>query len=65
MDLIQAWFDCRCYCTLHFDTSLIDFDLDSRSQECVKAKTSVPVISQIFQLISMEFGVLLRLVLLV
>ena len=28
------------------DTSLIDLDLDSRSQECMKAKTSAAVISQ-------------------
>ena len=26
------------YCTVHFDTSLIDIDLDSRSQKCEKAK---------------------------
>ena len=31
MDFIQTWYD-RCYCTQHFDTSLIDFDLDSSSQ---------------------------------
>ena len=30
---------------VHFDTS-IDLDLDLRSQECEKAKTSVPIISQ-------------------
>ena len=29
--------------TLHFDSSLIDFDLDSRSQECEKAKTCTPI----------------------
>ena len=45
------WCDDRYYCTLHFDTSLIDLDQDSRSQECKKAKTSGPSISQSFQLI--------------
>ena len=38
------WYDDRYFQTPHFDTSLIDFDLDSRSQECKKAKTSVPII---------------------
>ena len=60
MDLTQTWYDDRHYCTLqfdkslidlalHFDTSPIDLDLHSRSQECKKAKTSVPNISQSFQ----------------
>ena len=31
-------------CTLHFDTSLIDLDLDSRSQECDKANNSATII---------------------
>ena len=44
------------------DTGLIDFDLHSRSQECKKAKSSVPVISQSFQSLWMEFGKMLRLV---
>ena len=48
--------------TLHLDTSLIDHDLDSRSQECEKAQTSAPIISQSFMLIGMEFGIVLRLV---
>ena len=48
MDLIQTWYDDGYYCTLHFDTSLIDLYFDSRSQECEKAKTAVPVISEIF-----------------
>ena len=55
MDLIQTWYDNRYYCTLNFDTSLIGLDLDSRSQECQKAKTSAPIISQSFQSIWMEF----------
>ena len=38
MDFIQTWCDYRYYCALHFDTSLIDLDLDSKSQECEKAK---------------------------
>ena len=49
-------------CTIQFNTSLIDLDLESRSQVCEKAKTSVPIISQNLQLISMEFGILLRFV---
>ena len=46
MDLIQTWSDDRYYCTLHLGTSLIDLDLDSRSQECEKEKTSAPIASQ-------------------
>ena len=38
MDLIQTLYDDECYCTVHFDTSLIELDLDSRSQECKKTK---------------------------
>ena len=41
-------------------TSLLDLDLDSRSQECEKAKTSAPTISKSFQLISVEFGRVLK-----
>ena len=29
IDLVQTWYDDRCYWTLHVDTSLIDLDLDS------------------------------------
>ena len=47
-NLIKSWFDDRSYCTLYFDTSLIDLDLDSRSQGCEKANTSAPIISQRF-----------------
>ena len=35
-------------------------DLDSRSQECEKAKTSAPIISQSFESIWMELRILLR-----
>ena len=45
MDLIRTWYADGYCCTLHVDTGLIDFDLDSRSQECKKAKMSVPIIS--------------------
>ena len=38
-DLIKAWYGDRYYCSLDFDTSLIDFGLDSRTQECDKANT--------------------------
>ena len=48
MDLIQTWFDGRYYCTLHFDTSVIDLDLDSRTEQCEKAETSVTIVSQSF-----------------
>ena len=51
-----------CYWTLYFDSSLSDFDHDSSSQKCKKAETSAPVIPQSFQLIWVEFGILLRLV---
>ena len=44
--MIQTWYDDIYDCTLHFDTSLIHLDLDSRSQECKKAKTSPPMTSQ-------------------
>ena len=37
------------------DTSLIDLDFNSRSQECEKANTSAPIISQSYQSILMEF----------
>ena len=47
-DLIQTWYDDRNYCTLLFDTDLIDLDLDPRSQECAKATISAPIISQNF-----------------
>ena len=64
MDLIQTWLYNIYYCTLHLDTSLIDLDFDSRSNGCEKANTSMPIISQSFQSIWMEFsiGLLLRLV---
>ena len=62
MELIQTWNDNR-YCITHYsDTSLLALDLVSRSQECEKANTSTPVISQSFQSSWMEFGILLRLV---
>ena len=51
----------RYYCTPHSDTSLLDLDLNSRSQDCKKRRTSAPNISQSFQSIDMEFSVLLRL----
>ena len=51
MDLIQNWNDDRYYCALHFDISLADLDLESRSQVCRKAKTAAPVI---------ELGVMLN-----
>ena len=42
--------------------SLLDLDLGSRSQECEKAIAYAPIISQSFQSIWIEFGILLRLV---
>ena len=62
IDLIQTWFDYMYYCTLYLDTNLTDLDLASRLQECEKAKTDVPNISQSFQWIWMEFGILFRIV---
>ena len=61
MDLIQVWYCDRYYSALRFYSSLTDLYLDSRSQECEKARNSVPVITQSFQSVVMEFGVLLRL----
>ena len=40
---------------IYFDTSLIDLDHNSRSQECEKAKTSVLITSQRYQWIWMKF----------
>ena len=41
--LVQTLYDDREYWILRFNTSLIDLDLDSRSQVCKKAKTSTPI----------------------
>ena len=60
MDLIQSWYDDKYYCTLHFDTSLTLVIL--WSQECEIAECSAPIISQSFQSIWMECGILLRFV---
>ena len=49
MNLILAWFNDSYYYTLLFDISVTDIGLHSRSQECEKAKTTVAIISQIFQ----------------
>ena len=57
IDLVQPEHVDLNYLTLHFDTSLIDFDLDSGSHECKKAKT----FHASFQSILMEFGIPLRL----
>ena len=51
MDFIQTLYDERYYCTAHFDMSLNDLDLDSRSQECEKAEKFVPIICLSLQLI--------------
>ena len=61
-DFVQTSGDDRYYCTLHFDAGLIELDLDSRSLECEKVETSASIISQNFQSIWMECGILLRLV---
>ena len=45
---------------LHFDTSLIVLDLDSRSQECENAEHSAPIILKSFQSVLTEFDLLLR-----
>ena len=45
----------------YFSSSLINHDFDLRSQECEKAKTSAPIISQSIQSIWIEFAILLRL----
>ena len=46
---------------LHYDSSLRNFDFDSRTQGCKTAKTSVPGVLQSSQLNLMEFGILLQL----
>ena len=46
INLAQTWYDDRYYCTLRFDTSLSDLDLNSRSQECEQVKSSAPIGSQ-------------------
>ena len=51
MDLIETWYVDRCYCTLQFNTSLTDIDLDQKSQGWQKAKTFAKNISQNFQMI--------------
>ena len=35
---IQTRYEDRYYCSLYFDTNLIDLDLDSRSRECENTK---------------------------
>ena len=57
------WYDDKQLGTLHFDSSLSDLDLDlaSKSQECEKANIFVSIISQSFELILIEFVMLLRL----
>ena len=62
MGLIHTWYNDRYCCTLPVDTSFIDLDLDSRSQECEKAETSAQIISQSCHLVGMKYGILLRLV---
>ena len=49
ISLIQTSYDYIYYHAVHFDASLIDLNLDSRSQECEKAKPFVSIISQSFQ----------------
>ena len=44
----STWHDDIYYCTLYFDTSLTDLDLNSRSQECEKTKTSEPISPKVF-----------------
>ena len=48
--------------TLHLDSSLYGLDLESRSQGCKKLKNFVPIVSQSWEWIWIEFGMLLRLV---
>ena len=58
IDLLWIWCDDRWYWTVHFDTTLpvkltVTLIKQSMPQECEKAKTSAPIISQSFQLIWM------------
>ena len=47
---VYEWIEFKLSVVVNMDTSLIDLDLGSRSQECEKDKNSVPIISQSFQL---------------
>ena len=51
---------CRYYCTLYFEISLVNFDLDSRAQECEKVKTFDANYLTFVQLIWIELGKMLR-----
>ena len=44
-DFNQTWYDDRYYFVLHFDTSLINIDLHSRSQEYEKVETTASTTS--------------------
>ena len=62
VDLIETWYHNRYYCTLHFDNSLIDLDIDSRPQKCKKANTSLQIIKQMLNQFEWNSGILLTLV---
>ena len=47
-ETLEMWHDDGYNCTLHFDPIVNDLDLDSKSQECEKAQTSVSIIPQTF-----------------
>ena len=59
INLIQTWGDDRYNYTLHFNAGL-PWYLDSRSQECKRAKISFASISWSIQSVWMEFCMLLR-----
>ena len=59
---LDMMIDDRYCCTLHFNASLMDLDIDSRSQECKTEKTCVVIILQSFQSVWIKFGALLRFV---
>ena len=58
MYLAESWCGGWDYSTLHFETSLDDLDLRSRSQLYKKSQTSVPIFSQISQWTWMKFSML-------
>ena len=54
--LVEIWYDDRCHWILHFESSLSDLDLDSRSQWCKKANTSKQFLSKSHGWIWMKYG---------
>ena len=50
MDLLQAWHDVRYTITVHFDSTLVDLDLDSSSQSARKQTLLCQLSQKVFNL---------------